>query len=231
MKVNSRAVLCLLSIFLVAPTKAPTPVASARKSAPARYGIPRLAPGQVWVTSVPVGLEVRVGEDPRSKAVGRTPLVLKAGQAGSFVTVTIQKTEAGGKLPTQLDLADFTAEKTGSTAIRDEITGKVEDVDRSITYKVRPDKPTVIALFQTKRLANADLARLYPPGSNFPFSDEIIRASLKGRGVSPELIRAAIPLLHRGGKIAVSSKDGWLVLEATPSGMVEVIDESSARFQ
>jgi len=231
MKVNSRAVLCLLSVFLVAPTKAPTPVASARKSAPARYGIPRLAPGQVWVTSVPVGLEVRVGEDPRSKAVGRTPLVLKAGQAGSFVTVTIQKTEAGGKLPTQLDLADFTAEKTGSTAFRDEITGKVEDVDRSITYKVRPDKPTVIALFQTKRLANADLARLYPPGSNFPFSDEIIRASLKGRGVSPGLIRAAIPLLHRGGKIAVSSKDGWLVLEATPSGMVEVIDESSARFQ
>lgn len=216
----------LLLVLLNGPTST-GPV----KATSARYGIPRLAPGQVWVTSVPVGLEVRVGEDPRSKAVGRTPLVLKAGQAGPFVTVTIQKTEAGGKLPTQLDLADFTAEKTGSTAVRDEITGKVEDVDRSITYKVRPDKPTVIALFQTKRLANADLARLYPPGSNFPFSDEIIRASLKGRGVSPELIRAAIPLLHRGGKIAVPSKDGWLVLEATPSGMVEVIDESSARFQ
>jgi hypothetical protein len=217
----------LLLVLLNGPTST-GPV----KATSARYGIPRLAPGQVWVTSVPVGLEVRVGEDPRSKAVGRTPLVLKPGQAGSFVTVTIQKTEVGGKLPTQLDLADFTAEKTGSTAFRDEITGKVEDVDRSITYKVRlPDKPTVIALFQTKRLANADLARLYPPGSNFPFSDEIIRASLKGRGVSPELIRAAIPLLHRGGKIAVPSKDGWLVLEATPSGMVEVIDESSARFQ
>jgi hypothetical protein len=226
----SAAVWCLLSVSLAAPGKAPPP--SAGKSAPARYGIPRLAPGQVWVSSVPIGLEVRVGEDPRSKPIGRTPLVLKAGQAGPFVTVTIQKTEAGGKLPTQLDLADFTAARTHSTAFQEEATGKVADVDRSITYKVRlPDKQTVIALFQTKQLANADLARLYPPGSNFHFSDEIVRASLAGRGVSAELIRAGVPLLHRGGKIALPSKDGWLVLEATASGMVEVIDESAARYQ
>jgi hypothetical protein len=234
MEVNSRAAWCLLSVFMVVPTKAPTPtsLASARKSPPVRYGIPRLAPGQIWVSSVPVGLEVRVGEDPRGKAIGRTPLVLKAGEAGPYVTVTIQRNESAGKLPHQLDLADFTAARTHSTAVKDEKTGKVEEVDRSITYKVRlPEKQTIIALFQTKHLALPDLARLYPSGSNFRFSDEIIRASLAQRGVSPEFIRAGIPLLHRGGKIALPSGKDWLVLEATASGQVELIDESAVRFQ
>jgi len=232
MNVNSRAAGCLLSVFLVVPlAKAPTPVASARKRPPVRYGIPRLAPGQVWVSSVPVGLEVRLGEVPNGKAIGRTPLILNPRQAGSYVTVTIQKEEAGGKLPDQLDFADFTAAKTYSAAFAEEKTGKVHDVNRSITYKIEPEKQSVIALFQTKHHRLIDLARLYPSGSNFRFSDEIIRASLAGRGVSSELIRAVIPLLHRGGKIALPSKDGWLVLEATASGQVELIDDSAARIE
>ena len=86
----------------------------------------------------------------------------------------------------------------------------------------------MIALFQTKHLPLPEVERLYPTGSNFRFSDDLIRASLVGRGVSPEFVRAGISLLHRGGKVAVPSKEGWLVLEVTPSGMVEVIDERSA---
>jgi len=230
MKVNSAAVFCLLSVLMVAPTKASTSLAPARKRPPARYGFPRLAPGQLWVSSVPVGLEVRVGEYPKGKAIGRTPLVLNARDVGLYVTVTIRKNESGGKLPNQLDFADFTVARTHSTALRDEVSGKVDDVDRSITYKVRlPVKQTVIALFQSKHLLLSDLARLYPPGSNFRFSDEIIRRSLEGRGVSPEFIRAGIPLLHRGGKIALPSSEGWLVVEASASGQVELIDEKTER--
>ena len=161
--------------------------------------------------------------------IGQTPLVVDARKAGSFVTVTIQKKEFGGKVPLQQDLADFTTAKTYSAGIQDEQTGKIEYADCSLTYRIRPEKSTVIALFQTRRLPLPELERLYPAGSNFRFSDEIIRASLVGRGVSPEFIRAAISLLHRGGKVAVPSKEGWLVLEATPSGMVEVIDESAGR--
>jgi len=232
MKGNGSVARCLLSTVLLLPLATPTSVGPGRKRAPTRYGIPKLAPGQLWVSSVPVGLEVRLGEDPKSKAIGRTPLVLNAREASSYVTVTIQKNESAGKLPTQLDLADFTAARTHSTALRDERTGKVEDVDRSVTYKVRlPEKHTVIALFQTKQLPLSDLARLYPPGSNFRFSDEIVRKSLEGRGVSPEFIRAGIPLLHRGGKIALPSSQGWLVLEATASGQVELIDESAERVE
>src|SRR6476660_4402201 len=53
----------------------PTPARPA-EGGPVRYGIPPLSPGQLWVTSVPVGLEVRLGDDPRVAPVGRTPLVL-----------------------------------------------------------------------------------------------------------------------------------------------------------
>ncbi len=216
----------IASALLLALLAAPKPAVPVRKSA--GFGIPRLAPSQLWVTSIPVGLEVRLGEDPKAKAVGRTPLVLKASEATRYVTVTLRKSEAAGKLPTQLDLADFTSARTHSTAHKDERTGKIDDLDRSLTYRVRPEKPTVIALFQTKHLPLPEVERLYPTGSNFRFSDDLIRASLVGRGVSPEFVRAGISLLHRGGKVAVPSKEGWLVLEVTPSGMVEVIDERSA---
>jgi hypothetical protein len=220
----------LLPVLLLLPSKAPPAARPSSKSPAAHYGIPRLAPGQVWVSSVPVGLEVRVGEDPKSKALGRTPLVLNRRDAGPLVMVTIQKKDYGGKLPSQLDLADFTVATTQSTVIRDHETGSVEDVNRAVTYKVRlPEKQTVIALFQAKQLPLSDLARLYPPGSNFRFSDEIVRKSLEGRGVSPEFIRAGIPLLHRGGKIALPSKEGWLVVEATASGQIEVLDEKTER--
>lgn len=164
--------------------------------------------------------------------MGRTPLVLSRRDVGPYVTVTIQKKDSSGKLPNQMDLADFTAARTHSSVLKDDRDGKVEDVDRSITYKVRlPEKQTIIALFQTKHLLLADLAGLYPPGSNFRFSDEVVRKSLEGRGVSSEFIRAGIPLLHRGGKIALPSKQGWLVLEATASGQVELLDESAGRAQ
>ena len=221
----------LASVLLLVLLSAPRPAVPARPGA-GRFGFPRLAPGQLWVSSVPAGLEVRLGKDPRVKAVGRTPLVLKAAESTPYVTVTMQKSEARGKLPNQLDFADFTSARNYSNSTRDERTGAVIDLDRSLTYKVRlPEKQTVIALFQTKHHALPELERLYPPGSNFRFSDDIIRASLVGRGVSPEFVRAGVSLLHRGGKVAVPSKEGWLVLEVTPSGMVEVIDESAARFQ
>jgi hypothetical protein len=221
----------LAPVLLLGAFHGPTPTRPAKPGAP-RYGIPRLAPGQLWVSSVPVGLEVRLAEDPRGKVIGRTPLVVDARQAGSYVTVTIQKKDFGGKVPLQLDLADLTTAKTHSAGIQDEHTGKVEYADCSLTYRIRlPEKQTVIALFQTKHLPLPELERLYPPGSNFRFSDEIVRASLVGRGVSREFIRAGIPLLHRGGKVAVPGKEGWLVLEVTPSGMVEVIDETAERYR
>lgn len=229
MKVNPSAVWCLLSVFMVAPTKAPSSLASARRSPPARYGIPRLAPGQIWVSSVPLGLEVRVGQDPIGKKVlGRTPLVVSARELGSFVTVSIQRKEYGGDLPSQTDLLDFTSKTNHSTIIRKDNVD--EDVGRALTYEVRlPGKQTVIALFQPRNLPLTAIGRFYPPGRNFQFSDDAVRKMLASRGIPPDFILTGIRLLHRGGKVALPGRDGWLVAEATASGQVTVADVASMR--
>ncbi|MDQ5872343.1 MAG: hypothetical protein M3547_09090 [Acidobacteriota bacterium] len=68
----------LVPVLLLAA--APPMPAAPRRNAPAvKYGIPRLSPGQLWVSSIPAGLEVRIGKDPVSgRVVGRTPVVVKA---------------------------------------------------------------------------------------------------------------------------------------------------------
>jgi hypothetical protein len=102
------------SVLLLMLLNVPTSTGAAKTSS-ARYGIPRLAPGQIWVSSVPVGLEVRVGKDPDAKPVlGRTP--------------------------------------------------------------------------------------------------------------PPEYVRAGIRLLHRGGKIALPGRGGWLIAEVSSSGQVDLLD-------
>lgn len=226
MKVNSRAVLCLLSVFLVAPTKAPTPVASARKSAPARYGIPRLAPDQVWVSSVPVGLEVRVGEDLGSKPVGRTPLVLKRQDVGRYLSVSIGKKQFGGSLPNQTSFLDFTGKSSHS--IGKKYGERVEDLGRAISYELPPRKQTLIALFQSRDWSLSELARLYPRGSNFPFSDAGVKKRLDEKGVPTEYVRTGVRLLHRGGKVALPGRGGWLILEVTSPGQVDLLDWPAA---
>jgi hypothetical protein len=211
------------SVLLLMLLNVPTSTGAAKTSS-ARYGIPRLAPGQIWVSSVPVGLEVRVGKDPDAKPVlGRTPLVVKRRNVGRFLTVSIRKGEYGGELPNQIDLVDFSGKTTHSIGMQ---YGKsVEDLGRAITYELPlPGKQTVIALFQSRDSSLSDLARLYPPGSNFRFSDAGVKKRLEKKGVPPEYVRAGIRLLHRGGKIALPGRGGWLIAEVSSSGQVDLLD-------
>jgi hypothetical protein len=194
------------------PTKRPT----------SRYGIPRLAPGQVWVSSVPVGLEVRLGEDLESKPIGRTPLVVEGRNVGRSLSVTIGKKKYGGALPDQTSLIDFSGKTTHS--LGKQYGTRVEDLGRAITYELQPGKRTLIALFQSRDWSLSELARLYPPGSNFRFSDELVEKRLTEKGVPPNYVRAGIRLLHRGGKVALPGLRGWLIAEVTSSGKVELLE-------
>jgi hypothetical protein len=225
MKRNGSVIRYLLSTALLLPLAMPTSVGPGRKRAPTRYGIPKLAPGQLWVSSVPVGLEVRIGERPTAKnVIGRTPLVLKARDVGAYVTVSIQKQEYGAELPNQEDLIDLSAKNTHSSVIN--YGTHQTDVSRALTYKVElPKKNSVIALFQTRYLSLTDLVRLYPPGSNFQFSDSVVQRQLASKGVPPDFIRAGIRLLHRGGKIALPGAQGWLIAEVSSSGQVELLEQ------
>lgn len=211
------------SFLLLVVLSGPTAMVPARTRV-RQYGFPRLAPGQLWVSSVPVGLEVRAGENPVVKKVlGRTPLVVRASDAGRFVTITIQKKEYNGELPTQMDLVDFSAKTTHSGSIR---RGNVdEDVSRGMTYEVPlPPKQTVIALFQARSSPLSRIERLYPPGNNFKFSDEAARNTFAKKGIPPAFAGIGIRLLHRGGKVSLPGRDGWLIAEVTPAGRVDVLE-------
>jgi len=221
----------LFAVLLLLPLKAPASARPLSKSPSAHYGIPRLAPGQLWVSSVPVGLEVHAGDSPMpQKVLGRTPLVLNARDVDRYVTVTIQKEEFGRKLPNILGFLDFSARATHSNIWQgeNERGEKVEeDRSRAITYDVRlPDRQTIIALFQTREHTPADLDRLYPPGSDFRFSDQVLRRRLAKKGVPADFIASGIQLLHRGGKIVLPSAQGvgLLIAEVTSSGSVELLD-------
>ena len=214
----------LLPVLLLLPLRVPASARPPSKSPSTHYGIPRLAPGQVWVSSVPVGLEVRSGDNPRAqKVLGRTPIVLNGRDVGNSVTVSIRKKEYGGDLPSQVDLVDFSAKTTHSIGMQYGTTS--EDLGRAITYEVHlPGKQTVIALFQSRDASLSELARLYPPGSNFQFADAVVGKLLAQKGVPPEFVRTGIRLLHRGGKVALPGGLGWLIAEVTPSGQVELLE-------
>jgi hypothetical protein len=222
---RSLAAVCLLAIPSVPLLADPA------KAAGARHGIPRLGPGEVWVSSVPVGLEVRAGEDPNAKKVlGRTPLVVNARDVGRFVTVRVEKKEYGGELPSQVDLADLTAKTTHSTVIQrgPEGTGPASvDFARGLTFEIGPERKTVIALFQGRSQSLDSIRRLYPRGTNFQFRDDEARKTLAGKAVPEAFIGLGIELLHRGGKVALPGGNGWLVAEATASKKIVVVDAAS----
>lgn len=198
-----------------------------KKATQPRYGFPPLRAGQFWVTSVPVGLEVYAGAAVKGKPLGRTPLLLTSKQVGTHLTVNIAKSEYGGNLPHQLALVEPSAENTHSLSIK--YPDHEEDRSRGITYKVDPSKKrTLIALFQAKSGTLSDWSRRYPPGMNFQFRDEAVSQDLASLGVPSIFLADAMRLLHRGGKIALPARDGWLVAEVTPSGQVEVTPRRSA---
>ena len=225
----SLALLLLLAFVSPAPAAAPGKKASApppkTKAPPVKYGIPRLAPGQLWVSSIPTGLEVRIGESPiTGKVVGRTPVVVDAADVGPFVTVSLLRKEYGADLPHQRDLADFSARTNHSSALQ--VDGKQEDYLRAITYEVKlPARQTLIALFQPRSLPLSQAARLFPPGSNFAFSDAVVSKALAEKSVDAASIPEALALLHRGGKVFLDvGGRNWLVAEVTARNVVEVTD-------
>jgi hypothetical protein len=203
--------LCVTTAALAAPKK---------QSAAPRYGVPKLRPGQLWISSVPIGLEVYPGAKTEGKPVGRTPLILDAKSVGPQVTVVLRKEKDGAALPDQTDFIDFTSETNHSMWIRD--AGVDTDVGRGLTYRVDPQRQTLIALFQSRSGNLTDWARQYPPGRNFSFGEKAARNDLAKRGVPALYVDLAIDLLHRGGKVALPARDGWIVAQVMPSGSVTV---------
>jgi hypothetical protein len=88
-----------------------------------------------------------------------------------------------------------------------------------------PARQTVIALFQPRSLPLSEAARLFPSGSNFPFSDSAVSKQIAEKGVDPSSVAEGLDLLHRGGKVLLRAGGrNWLVAEVTSANVVEVTD-------
>jgi hypothetical protein len=192
----------------------------AQKSSRPKYGMPKLKPGQLWISSVPVGLEVYIGKSQVGKPAGRTPLLLPSAREVTDVTVVLPKTK-DEELPNQFDFADHSA---ATTTAETHVEGGVKvDVSRALTYPVDAGrKPTLIALFQPKSASLSDWARRYPSGSNFRFAVDRARRDLVAREVPPEFVDLGIQLLRKGGKVSLPTAKGWIVAEVTASGEVSI---------
>lgn len=116
-----------------------------KQSASARYGIPKLRPGELWISSVPVGLEVDPGAKSEGQPVGRTPLILDAESVGLRVTVVLRKEKDGPGRPEQTENIDFTAETTHSMWIRDAGVGTDIARDGWIVAQVMPSGRVTVA--------------------------------------------------------------------------------------
>lgn len=202
----------LASLSMAAPRKAATP----------RYGFPKLPAGKVWVSSIPVGVEVLTVDQRFGESLGRTPLVVDAASVAKGVTFRMGRKEYGEKtFPPQMDLIDFTAEYNHTFTHRE--GSKDEDYARGLTYRIDASKkPTLIALFQPRTLNLSEWARRYPKGQNFSFREEPLRKDLASRGVPLPHVDSGIELLRRGGKIGFPAGDGWVIAEVQPSGDVSV---------
>jgi hypothetical protein len=214
---------CLLWVVLLLPQAAPSSIASIVRHLKS-YGIPKLGLGQVWISSIPAGLEVRSGENPDSRpSLGRTPLLVDARKLGKSITVILGRKEYGGALPNQGSFIDFSGKTTHS--VQNRVGDKIDDFGRAITYAVDPSrKRTLIALFQSRDSSLSEIAHLYPPGTNFRFSRADVEKRLTARGVPPEYVRMGIRLLERGGKVGLPGTNGWLIAEVTAPGQVDLLE-------
>jgi hypothetical protein len=212
--------LLALSCLAAAPKKTKA-APKTEKTKQVEYGYPKIPAGKVWISSIPAGAEVHPGSNPEGKLLGRTPLLLDAKDAGKEITITIPAKFWGGKLPDQLDFADFTSKRNHSIVHRD---GAVDtDVSRGLTYAVDPNEPAIIALFQPRSASLSEWAKRYPPGSNFSFSEEAARKNFAEKGVPRILVDTGIDLLRRGGKVALPNGVRWVVAQVEPSGEVSVV--------
>jgi hypothetical protein len=228
--------LCLPSMVMLALVAFAAAGAGAQQSTPA-YAVPVVAPGEFWVSSVPLGAKVYGADDEtdlRSEKnfLGRTPLLLKS--KPRFISLgvdsdDIEKRLSLGRHPGNDDFVDWTAESVTSSLRQD---GGLWGIFIFLTY--RPDyarRKTLIALFQVRDIDFDNVAALYPSGDNFKFDDTHLKAALTQKeytGLTPAQIDQAVTLLHRGGKAALESSANIVIVEILGVNDIEILKSFGA---
>ncbi|HKQ79938.1 MAG TPA: hypothetical protein VJ810_39965 [Blastocatellia bacterium] len=169
-------------------------------------GMPKLESGEVWISSIPVGLKLYVA----NHAIPKTP------DESNYKGITPQKFKLdGGKYKFAIVV------KKDSRAAFDPTLSQIKmtplaggELSIEYSFEKKTDDPlTMIVLATPKDISLDSLNKYYPQGNNFDFRDEEVRSIFRTIGVSDVDANKAIPLLHRNGKVIIAKERGVTILE------------------
>lgn len=196
--------------------------------------IPKLSEDKIWVTSVPLGLEVFSAESPEeitseANFKGTTPVVFDHSAGDRFIAVSTS--DSTRKIH---DLVDIGPPLAGSPAdpLALPILGLRWHPEGSrlegsyLLYEIQnlPDN-TLISLWQweyagglpgtgLQELNPEQFVGLYPEEKGFEFDEVLVSQILaEEHGVTPSDVSLAVELLGRGGKVGVRGSSGFTVVE------------------
>jgi len=179
-----------------------------------------LRPNQIWVSSVPVGLNFSVISGSRTIRKGRTPLMIELDPGLYTIRVEGNRISLKDKHST---LSPSGEEKkkmineilcitdTNKWEVRDVFSTSGDDRVLYLEYRVKKegDKPlSLIALCQPTDKKIEALDSFFPKGNNFNFEEVALTKNLVEKGISETDIEKILSLLRRGGKIALRNKMG-----------------------
>jgi hypothetical protein len=199
-----------------------------------RYGIPEdLKPSQLWVSSVPVGLDVEIYKGSKEIFLkGQTPITVEL-EPGRYVIEVIGNRARGTFERSFGIISDRPKDRpNGDVIAREKKEGGLE-IFLGLPFEVEKvaDKPmTLIVLFQPRVKSLDELDSLFPESDNFVFDEVAIKKILSEKGVLEQDIPKALSLLRRGGKLFLEGKGYTFIIEITASNNWKIIEEDIMMF-
>ncbi len=206
----------LMVVVLLADFATPALVEEYRaQESTAKLGIPELSAGQVWISSIPLGLRayVTVGSEAE-KFVGTTPVVASVKEGPFKVMVEIPVEQLPVTLPSPLT-PDFFLDESADT-VGDSYKQMEGEIRRTLELQYRLEYPkdkTVIALFHPRNMGLADFERFYPDGTNFALEEfeQLLSDRLGAEDITENNKDIALDRLRRGGIVTLYA-NGWLTI-------------------
>lgn len=178
------------------------------------------APGEIWVTSVPVGADVYIqpynpdqipshATDPAAYR-GKTPLRLELPPGSYWVEFALHAEAFEKFFSPPYDDAQFEQDGAASEALffRPFTPGERRQVLRYYLIEKQPEHgQTLIALFHPRGEPGERAAFLYPLQEDYRFTQAEVLQLLQQLQLPPEAQETFVLLLRRGGKAFWSKRD------------------------
>lgn len=192
--------------------------------AEAAPSFPDAGPNQLWISSIPVGLECYVASGGTTSAGAVFASTNREGVTPLLVDLPPGLYEIGFAMPRGSGVpdAEYGPRFNGGLGHAIITAGNAYRVVFSDVQKGE-GAGSFIGLAFDSALDDAQIAALYPPGHNFTVDETQVREVFEARGLDPAGVAPALELLARGGKVLLRSAPPSTTVELKMDGTVEVV--------